>query len=483
VGERLAFGAGALREIPNRAGGRGTDEPHAPESAVLPPAAAERRPRDWAFTGLLTFTALLFFRPQDTFPFLRHIPLADIAALGALAAMVSSRLGRGLPVTRLTPELVGVLALGAVILGTAPFSVWPGGVIGTFIGLFAKVLLIFVLMVNTLTSPRRIETFAWLIVVASGYIAGRAVFDYLRGVNLIEYGRVQGSIGGIFKNPNDLALNMVALLPIAGLLLLQSTSWLRRGAAALCGVMMLGAIVASQSRSGTVGLVIMILVLAFYVVRRRPGIVAAAALAGVLVMPALPESYWHRIASITNKELDQTGSREARSILLRESWQAFLENPLTGVGAGQFAVYKPDERQEAWREAHNVLLQVAAELGIVGLLVFTFLIGRCVWAPMQMRRLVRQLTPGRRRRGAYPRPLAEAEREQLTMQAAALSASVLGWFACALFASVAYHWTFYYVLALATAPRDCLVARVAADRAVRSRAHADERRPPIGVPA
>jgi hypothetical protein len=45
---------------------------------------------------------------------------------------------------------------------------------------------------------------------------------------------------------------------------------------------------------------------------------------------------------------------------------------------------------------------------------------------------------------------------------AALAAAVAGWFVCALFASVAYHWTFYYLLALAVAPRELLVDRLAA---------------------
>ena len=55
-----------------------------------------------------------------------------------------------------------------------------------------------------------------------------------------------------------------------------------------------------------------------------------------LTAPLLPASYWHRIASITDGTKDDTGSREARRQLLRESFQAFIENPLTGVGAGQF---------------------------------------------------------------------------------------------------------------------------------------------------
>ena len=49
-------------------------------------------------------------------------------------------------------------------------------------------MLIFLLMVNTLTSPKRVERFMWLIVLATGYLAFRAVFDYARGVNLVENG-------------------------------------------------------------------------------------------------------------------------------------------------------------------------------------------------------------------------------------------------------------------------------------------------------
>ena len=53
-------------------------------------------------------------------------------------------------------------------------------------------------------------------------------------------------------------------------------------------------------------------------------------------------SYWHRLSSITDESQDDTGSREARRILLRESFTAFLQHPLTGVGAGQFKNYDPE---------------------------------------------------------------------------------------------------------------------------------------------
>jgi putative inorganic carbon (HCO3(-)) transporter len=363
--ERLVFGYGTSRhqgEAPAPAAALSAaalapaPEPAAPHTEVA--ARAERL--DWAYLGLLAFTALLFFRPQDVVTPLRALHLAEISAVVALGSLVSGRLGRGLPVTRLTPELVGVFAFAFVILATAPFAVWMGGAVGTFTELYAKVVLIFVLMVNTLTSPKRMEQFTWLIVVASGYIATRAVLDYARGVNLVENGRVQGSVGGMFKNPNDLALNMVAVLPLAAFLVLRPSSMVRRGFAALCAVMMTGAIVASQSRSGTLGLAAMGLVLGGQVLKRKPGLVLSLAFVGLLALPLLPSSYWGRLESITNKDLDQTGSREARSVLLQESFAAFMSHPLTGVGAGQFKNYNPEGREEAWRESHNSILQVAS---------------------------------------------------------------------------------------------------------------------------
>ena len=45
----------------------------------------------------------------------------------------------------------------------------------------------------------------------------------------------------------------------------------------------------------------------------------------LLALPLLPSSYWQRLASITDEELDETGSREARSVLLRESFDAFVD--------------------------------------------------------------------------------------------------------------------------------------------------------------
>ena len=477
MSERLAFGygtSGHSGDAPARRLSLQSDPafPGSTSPSVTTPAPPRSERADWAFIGLMVFTGLLFFRPQDQIPALEALHLAEVSALGALLAMVIGRLGSGQPVSRVNPELWGVVAMGALILATAPFSIWPGGSLSTFTEIYSKIILIFILMVNTLTSRKRVDQFLWLIVIASGYIALRAVLDFAHGTNLVENGRVRGAVGGVFKNPNDLALNMVAIMPLAASLALRAVSVLRRAGAAFCAVLMLGAIVVSQSRSGTIGLVVMVMILGAHLFRRKPALVMAGVLAMLLALPLVPSSYWHRLSSITDESQDDTGSREARQTLLRESLAAFVQNPLTGVGAGQFKNYDPQGREQPWRESHNIVLQVAAELGIGGVVLLFFLVGRAALAAVQAQRLLRRAR-GPRRRGrtaAPPAPgaITPEETEWFQGHTAAITAALAGWFFCALFASVAYNWTFYYLLALATAPRDILVDRLTPARARRT---------------
>ena len=181
-----------------------------------------------AFRGLLAFTFVLFVRPQDSLPLLDAMHLGDLTALFSLAALVVARIRRGLPAVTVSRELGWVAGFGAVMILTAPLSIWPGGAVSMFIDLYSKVILIFALMVHTITTRARFNRLLSLVVAGTAYIAIRAVIDYARGVNLIEDGRVTGAVGGLFGNPNDLALNMVAFLPL-GLALMQD-----RGAAPGC---------------------------------------------------------------------------------------------------------------------------------------------------------------------------------------------------------------------------------------------------------
>jgi O-antigen ligase len=423
--------------------------------------------QDAGYTGLLAFTMVLLLRPQDHLPMLTPLHLAEIAAMAGVVPMFWDRLSRGVALVPITVETVVLFAFGVVILGTAPFSVWPGGVWGLFTDSYLKALIIYILMINTLTSPERLERFTWLILVCVGIVALLSLVNYARGINLVEDDRLSGSVGGIFGNPNDLALNMVTFLPIAAVVAMSR--WhppRRRLSAVLIAMPIMLVIVFTKSRGGVIGLIITLVSLQLLgrTINRRLGLAAAAA--AILVLPLAPASFWDRMASIGDERQDQeefTGSREARRQLMEEAFNVFLERPFTGVGAGQFVNYNPPGRKEQWRETHNVVLQVAAETGVFGLIAFTAILSCAASATARTRRM---LMPPKRRSDPDPAALVFAERERWVLygHATSTTAALIGWLACAMFASVAYSWTFYYLLGLIVSGREIVRQRLALNR-------------------
>jgi O-antigen ligase len=474
--ERLAFNFGG-GTVPSR---------HVVEAAIAREneptfaTAAYNEPRDWGYAGLFAFTAVLMTRPQDTLPFLNPFHLAELCAIVGIAPMVLHRLASRQPVFRVTPETTALLAFGAAILLSVPFSIWPGGSFGLFTDSYLKLLVVFVLMMNTLTTARRIEQITWLIVLCCGFIAGRSVFDYARGINLVEGNRLAGPVGGIFGNPNDLAMNMVTFLPAAAMFALSKRfPPLKRIVAALACALMLATAVFTKSRGGFLGLAIVLVTLIFIGRKIRPRFGTMAIVAVLCATPFMPATFWERMASIVDDRKDKeefTGTREARWNVMKEGIRAFADRPLTGVGAGQFQNYNPPGRKEAWRETHNAPIQVAAETGVFGFSAFMFLVVSAGVAARTTRRLVAK--PGKKRRDVLAAVLSDGDRSNMQALTVAMTAGFLGWFVCSLFASVAYNWTFYYLLALIVASREMVMARLRAAHAL-----VGDRRKTFSVPA
>jgi O-antigen ligase len=466
--ERLTFSSG-----PNTVPGRGFIEANI--AADRKPSFASvlhAQPRDWGYLGLLAFTAVLLLRPQDQVPALAPLHLAEVTAALGIGPMLIDRLVRRQPVFRVTPEMVGLLVFGAAILASVLFSIWPGGSLGVFTDLYLKVFVVFVLMTNTLTTRARLEQTTWVVLVCVGCIAAQSVFDYARGANLVEGDRLTGPVGGIFGNPNDLAMNMVAFLPVGVVFAaMRSYSLPRRLTAAVIACLMLATTVFTKSRGGFFGLIAMFFVVLVLGQRIRRGFGSAAVVALLVAAPFAPSSFWERMSSITSDQKDKqkfTGSREARTDLMQAGIDTFLERPLTGVGAGQFQNYNPSWRKQQWNETHNALIQVAAETGIVGLLPFTYLIVAAFRAAATTRRLL-----ARPRRASTADPvqtvISDSDRDWLYGNAVGMTAGLVGWFVCSMFASVAYNWTFYYLFALIVAASQLTRDRLATGCALQAR--------------
>lgn len=463
--ERLTFGHGSLAAVPTR------------RTAATAALSRDEKPVhllridtwDWGWGGLLLFSALLFLRPQDQIGALfGALHMSDISAAVGLLGMVAVNVGRGQPLFRVTPEVAAVTLLGLLILATAPFGIWPGGSIGIFTSLFMQVTLIFLLIVNTVSSPKRINRLCKVIVFAFGYIAIRVCLDYLRGANLVEGNRAAGPAGGFFESPNDLALNLAAFLPLVIMYARHGSTFFTRFASAGIAALMTLALIFTKSRGGFIAIVAALAVYLVTARMLRPRNILVLVLGGVLLLPAVPSSFWERMASITDASKDPTGSRKERIELMTQAWSVFKQHPFTGIGAGQFENYQEPGQVQHWRVTHNTPLQLAAEVGIVGVLLMLFLFLRGLSAARWTAKTLRRTTRAQSRRGPPPAEdgLNATERVFLQELSAALVACMVGWFVASQFASVAYNWTFYYLLGL------CVVVRIVVRARARTYAQA-----------
>jgi len=141
------------------------------------------------------------------------------------------------------------------------------------------------------------------------------------------------------------------------------------------------AIFFSQSRGVWVGLAAGFLLLAVLQNQRKTwaaaGGILLVSLAAFWIAPAARlrfTSVYHTV-----KGQDEA-SKDARYALWAESWKALRTHPVAGVGTGNFKVFRPQGESEGqgprtWTESHNIYLQQAAEKGVVGLVLFVWLLG------------------------------------------------------------------------------------------------------------
>jgi O-antigen ligase len=102
----------------------------------------------------------------------------------------------------------------------------------------------------------------------------------------------------------------------------------------------------------------------------------------VVAVPSIiwyvPSSSWERMLTI--REELSGGTMTGRTGVWRAGLNAFQERPLVGFGAGAFgtavAVSIPEHRM---RFAHNALLSVLVEQGVVGLFLYSVLLAACAW--------------------------------------------------------------------------------------------------------
>jgi putative inorganic carbon (HCO3(-)) transporter len=393
-----------------------------------------RRGHALTYAALFLFTIILYARPAEFYPSPLTASIALIVGLLALAIFFPSQLALEGTLSARPREVNLVLLFCLTGLLSIPLAINPSEAWSQFSGTFIRCIVIFIVMVNAVRTERRLKWLLLLAIAVSCWLSLGALNDYWLGLLTVEGYRVAGVGKGIFGNSNDMAFHLVTIMPIAIAMIFATRGVVRRLIFAVSVVLMMGAIVVTYSRGAFLGGLFAIGFMAWKLGRsKRLTVFILGAIVLLLFLALAPGNYAVRIVSIFIPSLDPVGSSGARQGELFRSLYVALRHPVFGIGMGNYAT----EMSYTGLVTHNAYTQVASEMGMPALVVYTMFV----------------VTPLKR--------LGQIARETLTVPASSryyylaigLQASLLAYLVSSFFSSVAYLWYVYYLVAYAVCLR------------------------------
>ncbi len=386
------------------------------------------------YVGLFLFSFMVLFRPYEIIPGIEFMASTAIYfALLTLAVYVPSQISTEGNLTMLSTEVKAVLAMTLIALVTMPIARDPVAAWTIFNEPYIKAVVIFIVMVNVVRTRKRLMGLMGLSLGIGVYLSIATVRLWSEGKFSIEGYRVGlTEVHGIFGNPNEMAMHFVMMTPLVIVLGIASKSFAMRLVYFGMAILFIVANVLTYSRGAFLGLIACAAVLIWKLGRKqRLNVTLISIVVGGTAILLAPGNYGLRVLSIFYPSLDPVGSADQRREQLMTSIMVTLRNPW-GIGIGNsyfFGIHN--------LETHNAFTQVSSELGLLGLAAY----------------LILMISPFRKL-GAIERTLfAKSETNWFYYMAIGLQASIVGYLVSSFFASVAYNWFIYYLIAYAVAFR------------------------------
>jgi hypothetical protein len=266
------------------------------------------------------------------------------------------------------------VAFAAWMIVTVPFSFWVGSSARAVFSYLRDDLMMMFLLAGTIVSWKECRN---AIRCAALGVTVPVLYSLLRGGG---DRRAQFIDSGTIGNPNDLAAHLLLFLPfVLFVILRKGTPAIVRIAGACLAFLQLFIILRTGSRGALVATGVAALI---FLLRATPRqriatlILVPAALAAGLAF--LPDETFRRLLSFSASEdsvEEALQSSRTREYLLRKSIEYTFQNPLFGVGVGQFSIVEGTLAVQAgmrgsWHVTHNSYTQVSSEAGIPALILF-----------------------------------------------------------------------------------------------------------------
>jgi O-antigen ligase len=327
-------------------------------------------PTKGAFFWLSGFFVVYCARPEDWIPGLKLFPLAKITAILAMWGLFTS-LGRTKRTFKDVPREGRLLLalIGLLFLSGFLSPVWRGGAVSHTID-YSKIFVAWVLTFLLITTFDRLRR---IIFIQAASVVIICAVSMIKGWG---HPRLEGVIGGIYSNPNDLAFAIVLSLPFALAFLVSARSKFVKTLWLSGMLIMMAALFLTASRAGFVDLVICgtVALWHFGIRGKRFYLIVATGFVGVLLMAVAGGKLYDRFAALSgDSSTDQSayGSYEDRKYLMLRALDGIEHYPILGLGMNNFVTYSG-----IWHEVHMTYLQICVEGGIPALILYLMFFGR-----------------------------------------------------------------------------------------------------------
>jgi O-antigen ligase len=323
-----------------------------------------------AFFWLAAFYFVYCARPGDWIPGFKYAPLAKITAILAMWGLFSS-LGHTKRTFKDLPKEGNYLLAMIGLLYVSGFlsPIWKGGAVNRTIDI-SKVFIAWALTFLLITSFDRLRR---IIYIQAASVVAICIISMIKGR---DTPRLEGVLGGIYSNPNDLAFAIVLSLPFALAFFVSAKNIFIKFIWAGGMLCMLAALFLTASRAGFIDLVICgaVTLWHFGIRGKRYSLIVGTAVIGVVLAATVGGKLYDRFTALSGSsttEQSAYGSYEDRKYLMLRALNGIEHYPILGLGVNNFVTYSG-----IWHEVHMTYLQICVEGGIPALILYLMFFGR-----------------------------------------------------------------------------------------------------------
>ena len=325
------------------------------------------------YYGIIAFFLVEYLRPMDYLPALKALRLSTVVSLMiVLGTLLTSRRNTVAQVRWNVnfKWMFFYLFLFVVSVFTARVTLYA---YETFLNVLGYALVFFVLLLN-IDEVRKIRgLFATLIFIH--------VFVFAVNIEtILDYqNRNYLKAGYFMEDGNDFALSVSVVIPFCVYMILSARSRWMKIIYGLALIVLINAVVVTQSRGGALALLATMIYLG--VKSRRKYLTLGFISVGIVAsMFFISQEYKERMRTIVHYE--EEGSAIHRIWAWKSAVRMAVDHPLTGVGAGGFAsaygqLYRPfgvGRTDLPWHNAHSIYFKLLGELGFPGLMAILFIL-------------------------------------------------------------------------------------------------------------